>query len=166
MKYPIHSTDSLKSTYSPELYNIFRPWLSFKMKNVKFCSAGGPISNWRHIFRLKYPFPRFSSQKLRKNPKFSQILAFLDFRKRDLFQKWNISQKTDFDSVEVPQNGLKRVIFPIFGRSCNFRPPTEQKSALLSFKDNQGHNILRKFHEISKPQTIWKCSKVSSSLEE
>ena len=64
---------------------------------------------------LKYPFLRFKSQKVRKNQKISKILAFLNFRKRDLFKKWNISQKTDFDSVKMLQNGPKGVTFQIFG---------------------------------------------------
>ena len=55
---------------------IFRPWLSLKLKNAKFCSSGGRISNQRHIFRLKNPFLRFRSQKLRKSPKSSQILRY------------------------------------------------------------------------------------------
>ena len=59
----------------------------------------------------------------------------------------------------------KGLFFTFKGFSPNFRPPAEQKSAFLIFKDNQGQNTWhkREIHRgVLKPQSICKCSKVGS----
>ena len=125
---------------------------------------------WGSNFKLKVNFPVKNIPFFALQAKNSEKMQFFwkywhfwisvyeTFSKSEIFcKKLILARRKCFKMVQ------KGLFFKFLGFSRNLRPPAEQKSAILIFKDNQSHNIWEKREipqEVLKPQSICKCSKV------
>ena len=78
-----------------------------------------------------FPFQRIEGLKHGKKSKFPEIFAFLNFRKLDLYKKLNISFKTNFDLLEMPQNGPNCPLKQILGVFMSFLTPGRAKISIF-----------------------------------